>query len=252
MPPSASVSDMRDMWRYIHARTVVRVAARLQGVPADRSADVQRYLREVIESRQAFSILQVGAYDGVSNDAIHDLLAYEHVRAVLLEPQPGPFASLQKRWAGNSRVVALRAALSDACGERPFYVIADAYKHLHPFPDQVSSFFRSRVEAACSRYVWRPTRDFIASVSVPTIDWRTLVERYGPFDLVAIDAEGYDAEILEQIDIKHGPDIILYEHALLPRGVRKRCNERLTSNGYSVTRVNQNDTLATLSRTPAF
>src|SRR5687767_7901822 len=113
---------MRDMWRYIHARTVVRVAARLRGPMPDRTAEVQRLLRRTIESRPAFSILQVGAYDGVSNDAVHGLLAaYEHVRAVLLEPQLGPFSLLQKRWGGSSRVIPVRAALSDSTGERPLY-----------------------------------------------------------------------------------------------------------------------------------
>src|SRR5688572_3150460 len=221
---------MRDMWRYIHARTVVRMGARLRGTPPDRTAEVRTFLRGMIESRQAFSILQVGAYDGVSNDSVYELLhACEHTRAVLLEPQPGPFAKLERLWQGSQRITPVRAALSESTGERPFYMIADAFKHLHPFPDQVSSFLRSRVEFACSRYVWRPTPDFITSVPVPTIDWRTLVQRYGRFDLVAIDAEGYDAEILKQIDMQQRPEIILYEHALLARRVRHTCEQRLRS-----------------------
>jgi FkbM family methyltransferase len=245
---------MRDMWRYVHARTVVRVADRLRGPVPDRTVELQKFLRTTIESRPAFSILQVGAYDGVSNDSVHDLLrTYGHTRAVLLEPQPGPFAKLEKLWAGSERVTSLRVALSDDAGVRPLYMIADAHKHRHPFPDQVSSFYRSRVESACSRYAWRPSADFITSVPVPTVDWRSLVRQYGHFDLVAIDAEGYDGEILEQIDMKEAaPDIILYEHALLPGRVRKRCEQLLTSNGYSVRRVNQNDTLATVSGLPAF
>jgi FkbM family methyltransferase len=244
---------MRDMWRYIHARTVVRVAARLRGPAPDRTAGLQRFLRTTIESRPSFSILQVGAYDGVSNDSVYDLLrVYGHVRAVLLEPQPGPFAKLERLWEGSQRVTRIRAALSSVTGERPFYMIAGPYKHLHPFPDQVSSFLRSRVQAACSRYVWRPSADFITSVPVPTIDWRTLVQRHGRFDLVAIDAEGYDADILEQIDMQQAPEIILYEHALLPRRVQKRCEQLLRSNGYSIRRVNQNDTLATRSGSPGF
>jgi FkbM family methyltransferase len=242
------------MWRYIHARTVVRVAARVRGAAPNRTAEVQKFLHTVIRSRPTFSILQVGAYDGVSNDAIHDLLeAYPHVRAVLLEPQPGPFALLQKRWEGVSRVVPVRAALSETTGDRPLYIIADAFKEKHPFPDQVSSFYRSRVELACSRYAWRPSADWITSVQVPTIDWPTLLRRYGPFDFVAVDAEGYDAEILKQIDMKTSPpDIILYEHVLLPRRLRTLCEHLLTSNGYAVRQVNQNDTLATLSAASGF
>jgi FkbM family methyltransferase len=246
---------MRDMWRYIHARTVVRVVARLKGPISDHSADLQRFLRRTIETRSGtFSILQVGAYDGVSNDAVHDLLEkYQHVRAVLLEPQPGPFAELQKRWAGSPRVETVRAALSDSTGERPLYVIADRFKHAHPFPDQVASFYRSRVEQAYSRYVWRPSSDYITSIPVPTIDWTTLVQRYGHFDFVAVDAEGYDAEILDQINLGESPpEVILYEHVLLPRRVRNRCETRLRSSGYAVTRVNVNDTLATRSVSPGF
>jgi FkbM family methyltransferase len=230
------------------------VAARLRGPVPDRTADVQRFLRAAIESRPAYSILQVGAYDGVSNDAVHELIRqHDNVRAVLLEPQPTPFSSLRKRWEATPRVVAIRAALSDTTGERPLYVIADAFKHRHPFPDQVSSFYRWRVEQACSRYSWRPSEDFITSVSVPTVDWRTLVQRYGRFDLLAIDAEGYDAEILKQIDLNASPpDIILYEHALLSKSVRTQSEELLTSHGYSVSCVNQNDTLAVLSGSRAF
>lgn len=240
---------MRDMWRYIHARTAGRIAARLRGPIPDRTPEVRQFLRATIAARPTFSILQIGAYDGVSNDALHDVLgSYEQVRAVLLEPQPGPFSLLQNRWAGSARVFPIRAAISDSTGERPLFMIAERHKHRHPFPDQVSSFYRSRVESALSRYVWRPSEDFITSVPVPTIDWSTLVQRYGRYDMVAIDAEGYDAEILEQIDLTHAPpEIILYEHVLLPKRVRARCEARLVANGYSVTRVSQNDTLATLS-----
>jgi FkbM family methyltransferase len=245
---------MLDMWRYIHARTVVRALALVTRPVPDRTAELQGFLKAAIERCDSFSLLQVGAYDGVSNDSVHGLLqTYPHVRAVLLEPQHGPFAALEKMWAGSPRVTPLRAALSDTTGERPLYVIADAHKHRHPFPDQVSSFYRSRVEMACSRYVWRPSPEFITSVRVPTVDWRTLVQRYGRFDFVAIDAEGYDAEVLRQIDLRETPpDILLYEHRLLPLLVRRRCEQRLRSNGYSVTRVNLNDTLATRSGSPGF
>jgi FkbM family methyltransferase len=242
------------MWRYIHARTIVRVAARLKRVPPDRSQQLHAYIRRLIEGLPAFSILQVGAYDGVSNDPVHELLRdYSHVRAVLLEPQPHPYAALQKLWAGSPRITPIRAALSDCAGERSFYVIADAYRHLHPFPDQVSSFHRSRVEVAYSRYVWRPAGEFISSMKVPTVDWQTLVERYGRFEMVAVDAEGYDAEVVNQIDLERTPpSVILYEHSLLPRNTRRRSQRRLEVHGYRVAQVNNIDTVATRAGLPSF
>ena len=237
------------MWRYIQARTVVRVAARLRGPVPDRTDELQKFLRKTIESLPSFSILQVGAYDGVSNDSLYELLqSYTHTRAILLEPQPGPFAKLDKLWAESERITPICAALSDATGTRPLYMIADAYKHMHPYPDQVSSFYKSRVEVACSRYVWRPASDSITSVMVPTVDWATLVQRFGRFDFVAIDAEGYDAEVLQQIDMAETPPgIILYEHRLLSRRLRKQCERLLTSHGYTLRVVNNMDTVATRS-----
>lgn len=234
-------------WRYIHARTVARVWPRLKRPVTDESPAVERFLRETIESHESFSILQVGAYDGVSNDPVHDLLRrYPQVRAVLLEPQPGPYAALDALWTDQSRVVRLRCALAAECGERPLYVVSAAHKRLHPFADQIASFSRSYVEAECSRYVWRPSEDSVASVAVPTIDWRTLARKHGPFDFVTIDAEGFDGEILHLMDFAEAPPaIILYEHRHLTRKMRERCVRRLEQQGYTLTRVNKADTLAT-------
>ena len=242
------------MWRYLHTQTVARIAARIQGPIPDHAAAADEFLRTTIQAAPAFSVLQVGSYDGISNDPVHDLIRrYDHIRAVLLEPQPAPFAKLQDLWRNNARVTPLRCALGDRCGERPLYVIADAHKDRHPFPDQVASFLRSQVEFAYSRYVWRPPNDAITSVAVPVLDWETLVQRHGPFDLVAIDTEGYDAAILQQIDFsRNAPKVILYEHRCLSRPLQRQCEQLLSRSGYVVKRVNKADTLASRCGAPRF
>jgi FkbM family methyltransferase len=214
---------------------------------------MEQVVVRAIESQPRFSVLQVGSYDGISNDPVHALVKrYDHMRAVLLEPQPGPYAALEELWRDTPRVTTLRCALSDTTGERPLYVIGDEHKHKHPFPDQVSSFLRSQVEFAFSRYVWRPAADAITSVPVPTVDWPTLIQEHGPFDLVAIDAEGYDAEILRFMDLSIQPPLmILYEHRCLSSGVQRRCERLLSRYGYLVRRVNNADTFAVKPFSPA-
>jgi FkbM family methyltransferase len=231
----------------VHARTIARVLPRLRRRIPDHSEACRRFLRRIAESRARFSVLQVGAFDGVSNDPVHDLIrSIPHVRAVLLEPQPAPFAALQRLWREDARVVTLQAALAAGCGERPLYSIAGSHAHLHPFAGQVASFSRAHVEKALRRYAWRPAPDAVTSVPVATVDWRTLVARHGPFDLVAIDAEGFDGEIVHLIDLSDGPpDIILYEHCHLTRRMRQRCTRRLQGAGYHVSPVSKTDTIAT-------
>jgi FkbM family methyltransferase len=242
------------MWRYIHARTVARLTPRLRKQAPDHGAACQRYLSRAVESQPQFSVLQVGAFDGVSNDPVYELIrTCPHVRAVLLEPQPGPFAELCRLWKDNARVFPIQAALAGECGERPLFVIAADYSHLHPFAGQVASFSRGRVETACRRYVWRPSPAMVTAIMVTTVDWRRLVAEHGPFDLVVIDAEGYDGDILHQMDLSRQPPLlVLYEHCHLSRSMRRRCEDRLQRAGFVVRPVNKSDTLATRLEPPDF
>jgi FkbM family methyltransferase len=240
------LADASSIWRYVHARTVARVLPRLRPPTPDHTKACERFLRRIAESRSRFSILQVGAFDGVSNDPVHELIrTFPHVRAVLLEPQPAPYAALRRLWQDETRVVPLQAALAAGCGERPLYVVADGFSHLHPFAGQVASFSRAHVEKALRRYVWRPSPDAVTAVAVKTIDWSALTARYGVFDLVVVDAEGFDADVIEMIDLSVGaPDFVMYEHCHLTRKARERSASRLRAAGYVVRPVNKNDTLA--------
>jgi FkbM family methyltransferase len=252
--PVQFFADVASIWRYVHARTVARVKPRLRRRVPDYSGECQRFLRRVAESRSPFSILQVGAFDGVTNDPIHELIkTIPHVRAVLLEPQPAPYRALQRLWQDEARVIPLQAALAATCGELPLYVIADSHSHQHPFAGQVASLSRRHVETECRRYVWRPSPDAVTSVPVTAVDWRTLSAQYGPFDLVAIDAEGLDGEILHLIDLSdQPPGTVIYEHCHLTRRMRRRCSTRLQSAGYCVRQVSKSDTLATRRGSPGF
>jgi FkbM family methyltransferase len=247
-------TDIRAAWSYVRARTVARVLPKLKPPVPDHSEALARFLCETVRSRPTFSVLQIGAFDGVSNDPVCALLRdCVNVRAVLIEPQPAAFAALQRLWRDTPRITTLQAALSDSAGERPLYVIAEDRKPFHPFADQLASFSKGYVESECSRYMWRPAPDLVTSINVKTIDWRSLREQYGPFDLVAIDTEGYDGEILHQIDFsRQTPAIVLYEHRHLDRAMQDRCVARLEQAGYVVRQVNKADTVASHIGMPGF
>ena len=72
------------MWGYVHAQAVARVMARVQAPAPDHTEAAERFLRALIEARVNFSVLQVGSYDGVSNDPVHELIRrYHHVPKAL-------------------------------------------------------------------------------------------------------------------------------------------------------------------------
>ena len=232
---------MRDMWRYIHARTVVRVVARLKGPVPDRTADLQQIsCARRSSSRPAFSILQVGRLRRrVERCRSRSARALRARARRAARAAAGPVCRAQKLWAGSPRVV------PDSRGALGLDRRAAAVRHRRRVQAQ-ASVSRSGVVVLSIAGGAGVQPVCLAAVSglhhvgpVPTVDWRTLVQRYGRFDFVAIDAEGYDAEILHQIDLKESPPaIILYEHVAPAVACPKRCEQLLRSNGYAVTRVN--------------
>src|SRR5215813_10122361 len=72
---------------------------------------------------------------------------------------------------------------------------------------------------------------------IESISFHSLVARYKPprIDLIVIDTEGYDLEILRQLDlIRFRPDLIVYEHKHLNELERTIAADLLIANGYNV------------------
>src|SRR5262249_47218781 len=69
---------------------------------------------------------------------------------------------------------------------------------------------------------------------IASISFHSLIARYKPprIDLIVIDTEGYDLEILRQLDlIRFRPDLIVYEHKHLNERERTIAADLLIANG---------------------
>ena len=246
---------MRDMWRYIHARTVVRVAARLRGPIPDRTAELQRFLRTHDRDRgRTFSILQVGAYDGVSNERVHDLLEPTITCAPCCWSRSrARFAELQKLWEGRPRVV------PDSRGVVRLDRRAAAVHHRRRVQTPASVSGSGVVVLSIASGVGVQPICLAAISGLHHVDAgaddRLAHARAAirALRFVAIDAEGYDAEILEQIDMGAAPRrSSSTSTSLLPRRVRNAANSSSASNGYSVRRVKSERHAGDAIRLPAF
>src|SRR5215472_2870924 len=99
----------------------------------------------------------------------------------------------------------------------------------------------SEASAAMSSFPTKPTcqksKSHIIEDRIESISFHSLVARYKPprIDLIVIDTEGYDFEILRQLDlIRFRPDLIVYEHKHLNELERTIAADLLIANGYSV------------------
>ena len=178
--------------------------------------------------------LQVGANDGLMDDPIHFLVRKYGWWGVLLEPDPQLFERLKENYSGVDGPILVNAALSPINGKTTFYRIRMDEK----MPNWCALLGSFRREVILSNKNDVPEIEtHIVEDRIESISFHSLVARYKPprIDLIVIDTEGYDLEILRQLDlIRFRPDLIVYEHKHLNERERTIAADLLIANGYSV------------------
>jgi FkbM family methyltransferase len=190
--------------------------------------------------QSAVGFVQVGAFDGVKNDALHPLIRRFGWQGVLIEPQPKPFEQLRKSYAGVEGLVFLRCAVDREPGTRTLWRVDGAHESDPPWWQQIASFDREHVRGSLGDQADRAVGD---PVDVITLE-QAIEKSPAPVEVVQIDAEGYDAEIVACLDLdRHRPAIIRFEHTYLERATRAHVADRLVHYGYRLV-SDASDTLA--------
>ena len=96
-------------------------------------------------ARDEVGFVQVGAFDGLANDPIHDLVHRFGWRGVLVEPQPDAFERLRANYAGVDGLVLLNVAIADERGTMTLWRIGGDEPGDPWWRGQVSSFDRDHV-----------------------------------------------------------------------------------------------------------
>lgn len=190
--------------------------------------------------------IEVGAFDGVTDDPIYPLVEKHALQGILVEPQKHAFEKLRANYARFAdRFMLVNAAIGPDDGKRPFYRVREDVKGAEWLP-QLASFDPN---FAMKDKGMRNLESFLVTEEVDCVSFSTLLARAGRahVDLLQIDAEGYDAEILRLFDLRsRRPAIVRFEHKHLSRKQRESCVRELISLGYKLA-ISRNDTLAYLA-----
>lgn len=137
-------------------------------------------LRPYVERLRAPTMLEFGAFDGVTNSTIYPFLGCAR-RVVYIEPDFTNFAALAKNFGDrDEHVILVNALVSPRDGLRLFYYGAG----------QVSTSLETHHVSE-----WIQGEAYVAAISPDT-----LVRTLGTFDIVSIDTEGTDVAIMQQAD----------------------------------------------------
>lgn len=180
-----------------------------------------------------FTVLVVGAFDGLANDPASDFVRRNRCRAIFVEPQPGAFGRLKNNLGGVRNVAMLNVAIGEVSGYQDMYYVPGGSAGLPAWTEQLASFSLDHVLKHKERAPDLPKH--IRKMQVPTLSFADLFEqqRLSKLDVLQIDAEGMDALLLQWFPFERmKPALLHYEVAHMSVEQRGEVRNRLNAFGY--------------------
>ena len=154
--------------------------------------------------------LQIGACDGIEGDAGFPFLRQGKMKAFLVEPIEETYQHLCSNYNDVPHVTCINRAIGEIDGTAPFYTV-DGIPNC-----QIASFDRSHLE----KHIEESEMGDVVETEITVSRYGTLLSDFSitNLDFVAIDAEGQDCKILNQI-LEHKttlPGFIYFENLHIP------------------------------------
>ena len=182
------------------------------------------------------TFVQIGSNDGTTGDPLRALTEAHGWSGVLVEPVPHVFSRLMQERGSDPRLRFENAAISDHDGEADFFHLRQRRigEELPEWYDQLGSF--SLATILTHEEEIPGIRNMLLTTTVRTLTFESLCRKHDieRFDLLHIDAEGYDWEILRRIELeRYRPSVVIFEHAYLTPEDRRSVHIRLEIGGYA-------------------
>jgi FkbM family methyltransferase len=188
--------------------------------------------------RKPVRFVQIGAADGRRADPIHAFVVRYGWQGILCEPLPDLFTLLKQNYQGQEGLIFENVAITEKEELRPMSRVplnkvgTDGVPHW--------AFGASSLVPGKTGFARQPAGDetwkrSIVTESVRCVSLATLLERNNvrELDVFQLDTEGYDADILKQLDFgRYHPAVIGMEWQWLSEKERHDVAALLRDNGY--------------------
>lgn len=200
-----------------------------------RWRELEKTLRRVGENSDDFFFIQIGANDGVIYDPIYQFVRQYNWSGILVEPVPCYFNRLLINYQGNSNLYFENVAISDQDEQRDFYRVQEGLDFLPEWCNGLGTFNLDVL--LTHKWAIPNLEDYVVKETVECLSLDSLLKKYAVdnVDLLLIDTEGYDYQVLKQLDLDLiRPSILLYEHQYFRQEERQKCENRLQQAGYRI------------------
>ncbi|MDQ0391877.1 FkbM family methyltransferase [Labrys monachus] len=180
-------------------------------------------------------LVQIGSNDGRQGDPLYKWIKRKkNWRGLLVEPVPYLFDRLKQNYRKKQGLLFFNAAISDESEHITLWSVDPKAVNSLDLPywfDQLASFDRNHITS----HLGSKIEPYIIQISVPAVSLTEAIKlnMIEKIDLLHIDTEGYDYNILRQLDFsRFRPTIIMYEHKHLQKSNYISAQFLLRSEGY--------------------
>jgi len=163
------------------------------------SLKIENIIISLVEKKIVNSLIQIGANDGVSHDHVHKIIKKFKLQSLLLEPIKKYFFDLKNNYLNYDNVQLENSALSINNEILFLYQVNPKYFNKYgTLSSAISSFYKEHLIKHGIK------QKHIIQEKVNQISFDELLRKYSisSFDLLLIDAEGYDCRIIDDFFLK--------------------------------------------------
>jgi FkbM family methyltransferase len=169
-------------------------------------------LNKLIAEKGTINFIQIGGNDGVNDDPLHHFIVNNKskVTGYILEPVKDYYTDLEKNYSDFPLIKTLNKAIHNSETEMLINRVNPESAAILPKYTKGIASFKNEHHINCKVPSEHMIQEKVACVSL-----QNLVQEYGinGVDLLQIDTEGYDAEIILNIDFSvFKPSIINFEY----------------------------------------
>jgi FkbM family methyltransferase len=191
-------------------------------------------IAHLLVQKSPLQFVQIGAFDGVSNDFLAPFVRRGLLQGLMVEPEPAAFAQLQANCGDRPGVRLVPLAVAKTNGSVKMYRVKREFWHLHEAAPQLTSLDPGNIRKWLAGRTPNPD-DVMEGFDVRAVTFEQLLAEHGmtALDVLQIDTEGYDAEIIRMIPFERlRPTIINFEILNLSKSDTEAIYTLLMDRGY--------------------
>jgi FkbM family methyltransferase len=198
-------------------------------------SNLGQFLYQLSINKSDIFFIQIGAGDGLLYDPISYFARNYQWSGILVEPVFYLYEKLISNYNETEKLVFENLAISNKTELRKFYYLAESNDTNPEWYIHLGSFFKNVILGHRNKILNIEEKIIETRVQCVSLERLIIKHKVTNLDLICIDTEGYDFEIIKQLDFnKFSPSIIIYEHIHLDHDSSFGCERLLKHHGYDL------------------